>query len=80
MKNKIDDLNNHLFAQLERLGDETLTNEQLEIEQKRAKAITDVAGKLIDSANTSLKHTQLIVEYGGEPIGVKMPKLLGNSE
>lgn len=35
MKNTLGDLNNHLFAQLEKLGDDDLTGEELESELKR---------------------------------------------
>ena len=38
MKNTLQDLNNHLFAQLERLTNEDLTDEQLEHEIKRSKS------------------------------------------
>ncbi len=64
MKNKIVDLNNHLFAQLERLGDEELTPEQLEAECKRAEAIAEISEQLIRSANVSLKAAELTGEYG----------------
>lgn len=40
MKNKLSDLNNHLFAQLERLSDENLTAEQIEQEAKRGEALS----------------------------------------
>ena len=34
MKNTLTDLNNHLFAQLEKLGDDDLTGEELNTEIK----------------------------------------------
>jgi len=43
MKNKLGDLNNHLFAQLERLSDEDMSVEQIDQEVKRASAMVDVA-------------------------------------
>ena len=43
MKNKLTDLNNHLFAQLERLGDEDLSGEKIADEVKRAKARKEAA-------------------------------------
>ncbi|HRE44076.1 MAG TPA: hypothetical protein PKY87_08905 [Terricaulis sp.] len=66
MKNKISDLNNHLFAQLERLGDEDLTSEQIERECQRAEAICAVSEQLIRSATVSLKAAELIANNGGE--------------
>ncbi|MDF2608896.1 MAG: phage protein [Lachnospiraceae bacterium] len=77
MKNTLGDLNNHLFAQLERLGDEELTGEELHEEITRAKAINDVASRIIANANTVLqakKATQdFLEEYGVEG---KLPKML----
>lgn len=55
MQNTLGDLNNHLFAQLERLNDEDLTQEDLHSETERAKAITLVAGKVIDNAKLVLE-------------------------
>ena len=43
MKNKLSDLNDHLFAQIERLGDEDLSDEQIEKEAKRADLYTQYA-------------------------------------
>lgn len=55
MKNKLSDLNNHLFAQLERLSDEDLTGEQLETEIARTKAVTSVSREIVAGAQLSLK-------------------------
>jgi hypothetical protein len=54
-KNKSIDLNNHLFAQLERLSDEEINGEELENEIKRAKAITDVSKQIISNNALVLK-------------------------
>ena len=64
MKNKLEDLNNHLFAELERLGEEDLSEEELAMEINRAKAITEVAEQIIGNGNLVLKAHQYAVEMG----------------
>lgn len=58
------DLNDHLFAQLERLGDEDLTPEQMEHEAKRADAIVAVADQVIKNADLQLKAAGLLAQHG----------------
>lgn len=64
MRNTLEDLNNHLFAQLERLGEEDITNEKLQEEIDRAKAITDIATQIIATGSLALKAETFIQEYG----------------
>lgn len=55
MRNTLGDLNNHLFAELERLGDEELTGEELDKEIRRASAISTVSKNIIANANILLQ-------------------------
>lgn len=59
-KNKLADLNDHLFAALERLNDEGLTPEQIDAESKRAGAIVGVASQIIDNAKITLDAMKLV--------------------
>lgn len=65
MKNKIDDLRNHLFAQLERLGDESLKGEALQEEIGRAKAIGQVASQITDSARVEVDYLKVTKQPKG---------------
>ena len=64
MKNKLTDLNDHLFAQLERLSDESLTPEQIEKEVIRAQAVVQVADCIVANAGVQLKAVQLAADHG----------------
>lgn len=55
MKNTLGDLNNHLFAQLEKLGDDDLTGEELESELKRTDAICDISEQIIKNGELQYK-------------------------
>lgn len=64
MKNKLSDLNNHLFAQLERLGEEDLTAEQIEQEAKRADAIVSVSDQIVRNVDLQLKAVTILANHG----------------
>lgn len=76
MKNKLSDLNNHLFAQLERLSEEGLSLEQIEQEVKRTDAIVDVSEQIIRNADLTLKAATLIANHG-ERFHDKLPMIEG---
>lgn len=64
MKNRLVDLNNHLFAQLERLSEEEITIESLNHEVQRTQAIASMAGQIIDNAKLMLAAQRTLEEYG----------------
>jgi hypothetical protein len=63
MKNKLSDLNDHLFCQIERLGDEDLKGEALTEEIGRAQAVCNVAGQIIATGVLVLKAHMTAVEW-----------------
>lgn len=65
-QNTLEHLSNHLFEQLERLNDESITGEELEEEMKRAKAITNVATRIIQNGELILKASIAADNYFDE--------------
>ena len=77
-KNKIIDLRNHLFQQLEILSDLDLTKpedvKQLDAEIDRSKAMAEIAGQLVESAKVEVRYLEVA---GGLGTGfVEGPKQL----
>jgi hypothetical protein len=68
MKNRLSDLNDHLFAQLERLSDEGLTREQIETEAKRGEAIVAVADQIIRNAHLQVQAAKIAADAGTDPV------------
>ena len=59
MKNRLEDLRNHLFATLEGLTD---PDPEKPMDIERAKAVTAVAGKMIDSAKVEVDFLRVVTE------------------
>ena len=74
MKNTLADLNNHLFAQLERLSDESIKGEKLVEEIGRSKAIGDIATRII--SNGSLVLNAMKYRDDMWDANTKMPAML----
>lgn len=64
MKNKLTDLNDHLFTQLERLCDETMSTEQIDREIKRTDAIVQVSEQIVSNAALQLRAVEVVAKYG----------------
>ena len=67
MKNKLSDLNDHLFAQLERLSQEELTPDQIETEVKRGSAIVAVADQILRHASLQVQAAKIVSDHGMDP-------------
>jgi hypothetical protein len=68
MKNKLSDLNDHLFAQIERLSDEGLSPEKIDSEAKRGEAIVAVADQIIRNAALQLQAAKIAFDGGADPV------------
>jgi hypothetical protein len=78
MKNKLLDLNNHLFAQLERLNNEDLKKEDLAEEIRRSGALVDVANAII--TNGQLALDAVVAEKEWQLSGKRLPMLEGPND
>jgi hypothetical protein len=75
MQNTLGDLNNHLFAQLERLNDEDLKGEKLVEEISRTRAINEVASRIIANGSLVLSAKKLMDDHMNADI--EIPAMLG---
>jgi hypothetical protein len=76
MRNKLTDLNDHLFAEIERLGEESLKGESLKEEIFRANAIAGVAEQVIANGNLVLKAHIASVEWSPMKDNKSLPVML----
>lgn len=74
-KNKLSDLSDHLFMALERLNDESLPEEKLEIETKRAEAIIGISNQIIGNAKVTIDAMKLI--SSGSLTAAELPESFG---
>jgi len=81
MKNKLTDLNNYLFEQLERLNDDDLTSEELEVQLKKTKAVTEVSQNIINNAKQMVDSFKFMEKVGYGWVGNKesVSMLVGGS-
>ena len=59
MRNRMSDLNNHLFEQLERLNDDGVKGDSLREEIERARAMSSIATQIIANGTLSLRAIAL---------------------
>ena len=64
MKNRLADLNNTLFAQLNRLNNDDLDPERIAIEAQRANAMCLVADRIIENHGTVIRVLQTAADAG----------------
>lgn len=74
MRNKLTDLNNILFEQLERLQDDHLTDEQLQKEITRNSAVAETASIIVKNAELALK----VIKFKDDRMDIsrKIPDML----
>ena len=72
-----DDLNNALFAQMDRLA--SASGEELESEIERSRAVSQLAGNVINNANTAISLLKLQASEGMDAAGLvaTAPRMLG---
>lgn len=70
MKNKLDDLRNHLFEVIEALKDE-----EKPMDIARAKAVSEVAQTIIETAKAETRHLEVVGGTCGSKFFPESPQL-----
>lgn len=65
MKNKLSDLNDILFAQLERLTDDDLSADEVEAEVARTQSVVQIADRIVDTARLQLDGAKFLADSKG---------------
>lgn len=66
-KNRLTDLNDHLFAQIERLSNEELTDDQVDREVRRGTAIVAASDQIIRIAAVQVKAAEIAMDARLDP-------------
>ncbi|WCG32972.1 hypothetical protein PML78_12385 [Enterococcus dispar] len=77
-KQTLGDLNGYLFEQLERLNDPDLTQEELEMELNRSKAIVSVSNQIVNNGNLVLSAQRFYDNRSN--LDIKQSKMLSSGE
>lgn len=72
MKNTLNDLNNYLFEQIERISDDSLNDDELNKEIKRSDAVQRVAKTIVDNASLVLQAKKHADEWGNSDVSAPM--------
>lgn len=76
VQNTLEDLQNFLFGQMERLDNPDLTADELEMEIKRGETMAKIADKAIDNANTVITAMKFYNKTEGYIPPEQRPKML----
>lgn len=77
-RNKLSDLNDHLFEQLERLNDLDLHGKELEEEVSRSNAIRGISSEIIKSGQLALKAGKMMDDRMNA--NYRLPRLLEGAD
>lgn len=77
MKNKLTDLNNYLFESLERINDDSLSEDELKKELAKAQTTANVAMVIVKNAETLVKGAKFLKESGVQLNNFETAKALG---
>jgi len=69
--NKLSNLNDHLFAEIERLGNEETKGQELKEEIERAKAIALISKNIVDNAKTVLAAANFVADTNAQDDSIK---------